>query len=162
MSLRVRSYGSTNKFVTEKQMPTHKSVHLLGYCLCLQGRRVLNIEAAVRTEGMFKLHNLWIRQLKEINNGIIEFLKSAPFLGVGEMKTERKEGGRKILLGDDTGEGAVCWRLNFNWASLCGAVGWRIALQAGRSQVRFPMASLEFFIGTILPVALWSWARLSL
>ena len=37
------------------------------------------------------------------------------------------------------------------------AVGWGTALQAGRSRVRFPMVSLEFFIDIILPAALWSW-----
>ena len=31
------------------------------------------------------------------------------------------------------------------------------ALQARRSRVRFPMVSLEFFIDTILPIALWPW-----
>jgi len=31
-----------------------------------------------------------------------------------------------------------------------GAVGWGTALQAGRSRVRFPMVSLEFFIDIIL------------
>jgi len=31
-----------------------------------------------------------------------------------------------------------------------GAVGWATVLQAGRSRVRFPMVSLEFFIGIIL------------
>ena len=35
-----------------------------------------------------------------------------------------------------------------------GAVGWGTALQVGRSRVRFPMVSLEFFIDIILPVAL--------
>jgi hypothetical protein len=30
-----------------------------------------------------------------------------------------------------------------------GAVGWGIALQVGRSRVRFPMVSLEFFIDII-------------
>ena len=35
-----------------------------------------------------------------------------------------------------------------------GAVGRGTALQAGRSQVRFPVLSLEFFIDIILPAAL--------
>ena len=43
-----------------------------------------------------------------------------------------------------------------------GAVGRGTALQAGRSLVRFPMLSLEFFIAIILPAALWPWGRLSL
>jgi len=43
-----------------------------------------------------------------------------------------------------------------------GAVGWRTALQAGRSRVRFPMVSLEFFIDIILPAALWPGGWLSL
>ena len=34
------------------------------------------------------------------------------------------------------------------------AVAWGTALQAGRSRVRFPLVSLEFFIGIILPAAL--------
>ena len=32
-----------------------------------------------------------------------------------------------------------------------GSVGWGTALQVGRSRVRFPMVSLEFFIDIILP-----------
>jgi len=36
------------------------------------------------------------------------------------------------------------------------------ALQAGRSRVRFPMVSLEFFVDIIQPAALWAWVRLSL
>jgi hypothetical protein len=43
-----------------------------------------------------------------------------------------------------------------------GAVGLGTALQTGRSRVRFPMVSLEFFIDTILPAALWPCGRLSL
>ena len=42
------------------------------------------------------------------------------------------------------------------------AVGWGTALQIGRSQVRFPMVSLELFIDIILPAALWPWGWLSL
>ena len=43
-----------------------------------------------------------------------------------------------------------------------GAVGLGTALQAGRSRVRFPMVSLEFFIDIIFLAALWPWGRLSL
>jgi hypothetical protein len=42
------------------------------------------------------------------------------------------------------------------------AVGWGTTLQAGRSRVRFPIVSLEFFIDIILPAALWPWGRLRL
>jgi hypothetical protein len=45
-------------------------------------------------------------------------------------------------------------------------VGYTVAqlfeAQTGRSWVRFPMVSLEFFIYIILPAALWHWVRLSL
>ena len=43
------------------------------------------------------------------------------------------------------------------WGAHSGAVGLGTALQAGRSRVRFPMVSLEFFIDIILPTALLSW-----
>jgi len=43
-----------------------------------------------------------------------------------------------------------------------GAIGWGTVLQAGRSQVRFPMVSLEFFIDIILPAAIWLWGWLGL
>jgi hypothetical protein len=38
-----------------------------------------------------------------------------------------------------------------------GAVRLGTALQAGRSLVRFPMVSLEFFNDIIIPAALWPW-----
>jgi len=31
------------------------------------------------------------------------------------------------------------------------------ALQTGRSEIRFPMMSLKFFIDIILPAELWPW-----
>ena len=42
------------------------------------------------------------------------------------------------------------------------AIGWDIALQTGRSRVRFPMVPLEFFIYVILPAALWPCGWLNL
>jgi len=39
---------------------------------------------------------------------------------------------------------------------------WRTRLQTGRSRVRFPMVSLEFFSDIFLPVELWPWGRPSL
>ena len=42
------------------------------------------------------------------------------------------------------------------------AVGWGTELQAGRSQVWFPMVSSEFFIDIVLLAALWPWVWLSL
>jgi len=35
-------------------------------------------------------------------------------------------------------------------------------VQVGRSRVRFPMVSLEFFIYIITPAALWPWGWFSL
>jgi hypothetical protein len=35
-------------------------------------------------------------------------------------------------------------------------------LQIGRSQVRFQMVSLKFFIDITIPIELWPWGRLSL
>ena len=46
-------------------------------------------------------------------------------------------------------------------AAAGGAVCLGTALQVGRSRVRFLIVSLEFFIDTILPAALWPWGRLS-
>jgi len=45
--------------------------------------------------------------------------------------------------------------MRFNYLTFIGA------LQDGRSRVRFPMVSLEFFMDTILPAALWAWGRVS-
>jgi hypothetical protein len=41
-------------------------------------------------------------------------------------------------------------------------IGWDTAVQAGRSRVWFPKVSSEFFIGIILPAALWPLGWLSL
>jgi len=43
-----------------------------------------------------------------------------------------------------------------------GALGWGIALHAGKSRVWFWVVSLEFFIDLSLPAALWPSDRLSL
>jgi hypothetical protein len=53
-------------------------------------------------------------------------------------------------------------KLSIHLGARGGAVGKGTALQTGKSQDRFPIVSLEFFIDIILPVALWPWGRLSL
>jgi len=40
-------------------------------------------------------------------------------------------------------------------------MGHAVALHAGRSRVRFPMVSMEFFINIKLTSALWPWGWLS-
>ena len=40
-------------------------------------------------------------------------------------------------------------------AGFWGASGGAVALQVGRSRIRFQIQSLEFFIDIILPAALW-------
>ena len=53
-------------------------------------------------------------------------------------------------------------RTNKTLGARGGAVGWGTALQVGRSRVRFPIVSLEFFIDIILPASIWPWGWLSL
>jgi len=50
---------------------------------------------------------------------------------------------------------AIQFRIQNNYISYLRYMG--TALQAGRSRVRFPIVSLEFFIDIILPAALWTW-----
>ena len=47
--------------------------------------------------------------------------------------------------------------LFYSYGARGGAFGRGTTLQAGRSRVRFPMVSLEFFIDSILLFALWPW-----
>ena len=61
------------------------------------------------------------------------------------------------------GHGHMICAINCLFKGACGgAVGWGTALKAGRSRVRFPIMSLEFFTSIILPAALWPWVWLSL
>jgi len=50
--------------------------------------------------------------------------------------------------------GRFCWKRMIPQYSRGHAVGWGTVQQAGRSRVRFPMVSWEFFIDVILPAAL--------
>ena len=38
--------------------------------------------------------------------------------------------------------------------------GVEVEVEVGRSRVRFPMVSLEFFIDEIIPTALWLWGSI--
>jgi hypothetical protein len=51
--------------------------------------------------------------------------------------------------------GFLCNKFAWYWVR-GGAVGWSNVIQAGRSRVRFPTVSLEFFIDIFLPDALWT------
>jgi hypothetical protein len=57
---------------------------------------------------------------------------------------------------DVTGTYTVNQHISFVWCC-AGAVGCSTVLQAGRSRVRFPIVSLEFFIDIFLPGALYPW-----
>jgi len=50
-----------------------------------------------------------------------------------------------------------------NFIRVVEAPGTAVAqwLRHGRSLIRFQVVSLEFFIDTTLPIALWPWGRLS-
>jgi hypothetical protein len=51
----------------------------------------------------------------------------------------------------------LLWYPIYDGTQFWAGTRWR-----GRSRVRFPMLSLEYFIDIILPIALWLWGRLSL
>ena len=51
--------------------------------------------------------------------------------------------------------------MRLHW-TCCGTVGCGTTLQAGRTRVRFPVVSLEFFIDINLPAGLYFWGRFSL
>jgi hypothetical protein len=64
-------------------------------------------------------------------------------------------------------ENRLQWKFEFHLLLLTveargGAFGSGTALQAGRSRVRFPMVSLDFFIDINLPAAIWPSGRLNL
>jgi hypothetical protein len=46
--------------------------------------------------------------------------------------------------------------ITFAFRAPGAAIGWRNALQAGRSRFRFPTVALEFFINVILSAVLWA------
>jgi hypothetical protein len=47
----------------------------------------------------------------------------------------------------------------FFFQKKCDAGRWGTALPVEKKRIRFPMVSLEFFIGVILPAAISSWRR---
>jgi hypothetical protein len=48
-------------------------------------------------------------------------------------------------------------RLKSHLRARGSVVGWGTMLQAGRSRIRFPIRSLGFSFGRIIPAALWLW-----
>jgi hypothetical protein len=83
----------------------------------------------------------------------------ANFLRAVQMFVDSRQKSRMSLLF------ASCCALLYSIIILQGArgsvVGWGTMLQAGRSQVRIPMRSLNYLIDLTLPAALWPSGRLS-
>jgi hypothetical protein len=83
---------------------------------------------------------------------------------------------KNIFKPEYTGRKTCAWMVPNNSINTCACIscpyllctgalwrsGWGTALQTGRSRVRFPMLSLDFSIGIILPIALWPCGRLGL
>ena len=93
---------------------------------------------------------------------IVHYLTQVHRLSVGHLKlldrmiaTRRSKRNRLL---------STLWSINLDYVILgvCGGALWGIALQAGRSWVRFPIVSFKFFSDIILLAALWPWGSLSL
>jgi hypothetical protein len=107
-----------------------------------------------RSESLYRLHYLGpVKVIQSYYIPLVIFTKKNHSTGLHSLCTEKSGySSQHPYLADPCFKSGHGDRL----------VGWGTSLRAGRSRVRFPMVSLEFFIDIILPAALWPLGRLSL
>jgi hypothetical protein len=113
--------------------------------------------ARVRTCNLLEQVSVWQLWVKKVSPGHIWTTLYVTCLKLGQENPWTYLSASDLI--NDIS--SILW-CNFKLGARSSAFGWGTTLQVERSWVRFPMVSLELFIGIILPAALWPWGWISL